>query len=89
MDLQTTHVRCRDGGRLVGSVAVVAGNCVFTSEDCRVLKLCDFGFSTRAPSPGRTLRDVLGTPSFTAPEVWLRSYTELCDMWSLCARPQL
>mmetsp|Transcript_16429 Transcript_16429/g.38994 ORF Transcript_16429/g.38994 Transcript_16429/m.38994 type:complete len:448 (-) Transcript_16429:96-1439(-) len=46
------------------------------------LKLIDMGLSAII-SPGQKLTEVVGTLTTIAPEVFMRSYTEKCDIWSL------
>lgn len=45
------------------------------------LKMIDFGMSCFI-KPGETLKQRVGTPYFTAPEVLKGRYTECCDIWS-------
>ncbi|XP_053637521.2 uncharacterized protein [Cherax quadricarinatus] len=50
--------------------------------DCAV-KLCDFEIS-RVLTPGREVREILGTPDYVAPEILLyEPITKKTDMWSL------
>ncbi|XP_071524153.1 uncharacterized protein [Panulirus ornatus] len=50
--------------------------------DCAV-KLCDFEIS-RVLTPGREVREILGTPDYVAPEIILyEPITTKTDMWSL------
>ncbi|KAK8733594.1 hypothetical protein OTU49_006380 [Cherax quadricarinatus] len=50
--------------------------------DCAV-KLCDFEIS-RVLTPGREVREILGTPDYVAPEIILyEAITTKTDMWSL------
>ncbi|KAK8391782.1 hypothetical protein O3P69_017426 [Scylla paramamosain] len=50
--------------------------------DCDV-KLCDFEIS-RFLTPGREVREILGTPDYVAPEILLyEPITKKTDMWSL------
>lgn len=50
--------------------------------DCAV-KLCDFEIS-RMLSPGREVREILGTPDYVAPEILCyEPITKKTDMWSL------
>ncbi|KUF81338.1 Calcium-dependent protein kinase 34 [Phytophthora nicotianae] len=46
------------------------------------IKLCDFGASTLFKS-GASMRKVLGSVVYMAPEVLEGNYKETCDMWSL------
>ncbi|KAG3188071.1 hypothetical protein PC128_g12351 [Phytophthora cactorum] len=46
------------------------------------IKLCDFGASTLFKSGG-SMRKVLGSVVYMAPEVLQGNYKETCDMWSL------
>jgi calcium-dependent protein kinase len=46
------------------------------------VKLVDFGLARRCV-PGTTLRTVVGTPYYIAPEVIRKEYTEKADAWSL------
>eukprot|EP00929_Paragymnodinium_shiwhaense_P104144 TRINITY_DN6822_c0_g1_i1.p1 TRINITY_DN6822_c0_g1~~TRINITY_DN6822_c0_g1_i1.p1 ORF type:complete len:1008 (-),score=293.61 TRINITY_DN6822_c0_g1_i1:185-3208(-) len=46
-----------------------------------ILKVSDFGLSTNF-KPGQVLTARVGTVTYMAPEVVLKSYTELCDIWS-------
>lgn len=46
------------------------------------VKLIDFGTSIRF-TPGEYQSDIYGSPSYLAPEVLNREYTEKCDLWSL------
>lgn len=46
------------------------------------LKLIDFGVSQRV-RPNHMFHAEVGSPSFMAPEVIRRCYTEACDMWSV------
>ncbi|KAL7684508.1 putative guanylate cyclase activating protein [Plasmopara halstedii] len=46
------------------------------------IKLCDFGASTLFKS-GASMREVLGSVVYMAPEVLEGNYKESCDMWSL------
>jgi calcium/calmodulin-dependent protein kinase I len=48
-----------------------------------IAKLVDFGLAT-VIKPGGTLIDACGTPTYLAPEMFLKTgYTEQIDMWSL------
>jgi serine/threonine protein kinase len=47
------------------------------------LKVIDFG-TARKFTPGKKLRQVIGTPFYMAPEIFAeRKYTEKADCWSL------
>lgn len=46
-----------------------------------VLKLSDFGLGQEL-QPGEVMTKVCGSCMYMAPEVFARSYTELCDVWS-------
>ncbi|CAE7312013.1 unc-43 [Symbiodinium sp. CCMP2456] len=45
------------------------------------LKLSDFGLACECPA-GEVLKEKCGSPPYMAPEVFERSYTALCDVWS-------
>lgn len=57
-------------------------NCLFESnrEDAEV-KLVDFGLASRFLGP--SLKTMVGTPSYVAPEVLGGKYGPECDVWSL------
>jgi calcium-dependent protein kinase len=46
------------------------------------IKLIDFGLSTYARK-GRTMKAMVGTPYYVAPEVLKGKYQKNCDMWSI------
>lgn len=47
------------------------------------VKLIDFGFADAFKPHQRTLTQVVGTPSFMAPEIYFSpAYDERCDLWS-------
>ena len=46
------------------------------------IKLIDFGLSTFTMK-GRTMKTLVGTPYYVAPEVLTGSYQKSCDMWSI------
>ena len=52
-----------------------------TSDESKAIKIIDFGLSQFKTE--EKLTDVVGTPYYIAPEVWLRAYGKECDMWSL------
>merc|ERR1719422_2450072 len=47
------------------------------------LKLIDFGFSRILENTGELLSTICGTLPYTSPEVFSKSYTAKCDMWSI------
>ena len=47
-----------------------------------VLKLSDFGLASTF-HPGELMSKICGSMIYMAPEVFWKSYTELCDIWSL------
>ena len=47
-----------------------------------VLKLSDFGLAETF-HPGELMSKICGSRMYMAPEVFWKSYTELCDIWSL------
>lgn len=51
-------------------------------DNCGHIKLCDFGASTMFKS-GASMRKILGSVVYMAPEVLEGNYKESCDMWSL------
>ena len=53
------------------------------TEGEAVLKLADFGLSTRVNGPDDIITDAVGSAFFIAPEVFRRKYTLACDAWSL------
>jgi len=46
------------------------------------LKLIDFGLSNKFGDKFQTLKTIVGTPSYIAPEVLNGSYDSKCDVWS-------
>lgn len=57
-------------------------NWVYEQPDKRHLKLIDFGVS-ECWDGSAPMHQICGSPSYTAPEVFKKSYTEKADMWSL------
>eukprot|EP00927_Polykrikos_kofoidii_P060243 TRINITY_DN55276_c0_g1_i1.p1 TRINITY_DN55276_c0_g1~~TRINITY_DN55276_c0_g1_i1.p1 ORF type:complete len:534 (-),score=88.36 TRINITY_DN55276_c0_g1_i1:53-1597(-) len=57
-------------------------NFLFESEECKFLKLIDFGFS-KFWDRNTKMQKSCGTLAYVAPEVIAGSYTSQCDMWSL------
>ena len=48
------------------------------------LKLIDFGFACYFPNQGKKMKEFLGTPIYTAPEILKHElYDEKCDIWSV------
>ena len=58
-------------------------NFIFANGDLgSEVKLIDFGLSVK-DGGGQSLTQVCGTPYYVASEVFCKSYTEACDIWSL------
>jgi len=57
-------------------------NFLFEAKDSDHIKLIDFGLG-KVWSPNRKMKAQLGTLAYLAPEVFLKSYTSKCDLWSL------
>lgn len=58
-------------------------NWLYESESANApLKLIDFGFALQW-NRKKPMTAVVGSDSYLAPEVFLQSYSEKCDMWSL------
>jgi len=58
-------------------------NFIFTTKEKDAeIKLIDFGFSTNYLETG-TMKEVVGTCYYLAPEVLKREYTQASDLWSL------
>lgn len=47
------------------------------------LKIIDFGLSKTMKSNNASLRSIVGTPFYMAPEVLEGNYDNSCDIWSL------
>ena len=47
------------------------------------LKFIDFGLSKKFSDHSKSLKTVVGTPFYMAPEVIESKYNEKCDIWSL------
>jgi len=56
--------------------------CGATGRDDR-LQLIDFGFARHVASPNEIMDEALGTLIYVCPEIFQRSYTSKCDIWSL------
>jgi calcium-dependent protein kinase len=52
-----------------------------TSDEDAVIKCIDFGAS-QFFKPGEVFKDLVGTPSYMAPEVWNHCYGQEADIWS-------
>lgn len=50
-------------------------------DDNRIIKLIDFGTSKKFKH-GKRMKHIIGSPFYMAPEVFEKSYTEKCDIWS-------
>mmetsp|Transcript_43357 Transcript_43357/g.68645 ORF Transcript_43357/g.68645 Transcript_43357/m.68645 type:complete len:508 (+) Transcript_43357:138-1661(+) len=48
----------------------------------KLLKLTDFGFARPIPDGEKTMKTILGTPPYMAPELWNGPYDEKVDVWS-------
>eukprot|EP00826_Nyctotherus_ovalis_P024936 TRINITY_DN1924_c0_g1_i1.p1 TRINITY_DN1924_c0_g1~~TRINITY_DN1924_c0_g1_i1.p1 ORF type:complete len:511 (-),score=154.05 TRINITY_DN1924_c0_g1_i1:187-1719(-) len=58
-------------------------NFMFSSSDPDAeIKIIDFGLSTKFISEN-SMKDIVGTPFYVAPEVLQGVYTNACDVWSL------
>lgn len=58
-------------------------NFMFSSSDPDAeIKIIDFGLSTKFISE-KSMKDIVGTPFYVAPEVLEGVYTNACDIWSL------
>jgi len=58
-------------------------NFMFNSSDPDAeIKIIDFGLSTKFISE-KSMKDIVGTPFYVAPEVLEGVYTNACDIWSL------
>lgn len=57
-------------------------NFLYEKNDSNYLKLIDFGFS-KIWDPNTKMALSCGTLAYVAPEVLAKSYTSICDMWSL------
>jgi len=57
-------------------------NFLYESQDTEHLKLIDFGFAKFWDGRSR-MEQACGSLHYVAPEVLAKSYTELCDCWSL------
>jgi calcium-dependent protein kinase len=57
-------------------------NFIYCKNGSRHLKLIDFGMSAFS-KPGQIFQSPLGTRCYAAPEIFEKSYTSQCDMWSL------
>mmetsp|Transcript_73771 Transcript_73771/g.171087 ORF Transcript_73771/g.171087 Transcript_73771/m.171087 type:complete len:619 (-) Transcript_73771:108-1964(-) len=57
-------------------------NFLYDAKGSDHLKLIDFGLG-RIWDPNRKMKAQLGTLAYLAPEVFLKSYTNKCDLWSL------
>lgn len=49
------------------------------------IKLIDFGLSVKFQTENniRSLKTIVGSPYYLAPEVLMKNYNEKCDMWSM------
>jgi len=57
---------------------------MFVDEDCDDIKIIDFGLSKKfSLSSFESLKSVVGTPYYVAPEVLFQEYDYRCDIWSL------
>jgi len=54
------------------------------SKKSKIIKIIDFGASAIISDDKRaTLRDVVGSPYYIAPEVLSGTYDHRCDIWSI------
>ena len=47
------------------------------------IKVIDFGYATQFKKGDKPMTAFVGTAYATAPEVFLSSYTESCDLWAV------
>lgn len=57
-------------------------NIMYISSNRPLIKIIDFG-NSQSIKDGDFLNDIVGSPSFIAPEVLSGSYNKSCDLWSL------
>jgi calcium-dependent protein kinase len=56
-------------------------NMLLESQSSKNIKIADFGTACEMPQ-GKKLTQMIGTINYIAPEIFKKSYTEKCDMWS-------
>ncbi|OMJ83887.1 hypothetical protein SteCoe_15116 [Stentor coeruleus] len=56
-------------------------NMLLESQTAKNIKIVDFGTAVEI-QPGKKLSQMIGTINYIAPEIFRKSYTEKCDMWS-------
>ena len=58
-------------------------NMMFADEECKCVKLIDFGFAKMFGSENNKYLEILGSPLYMAPEIVLKQeYGCQCDIWS-------
>lgn len=56
-------------------------NMLLDCQSTKNIKIVDFGTACELPS-GKKLTQMIGTINYIAPEIFKKSYSEKCDMWS-------
>ena len=56
-------------------------NMLLDCQSIKNIKIVDFGTACEL-QPGKKLTQMIGTINYIAPEIFKKSYTEKCDMWS-------
>jgi len=58
-------------------------NIMFTDQDCKTLKIIDFGYAKIKKDVDKEINRIMGTPMYMAPEiVEMKPIDSKCDIWS-------